>query len=111
MTAVEKLFEAEVVMAQAWAQAFYLSKVWRQQRLHVLRRDRYTCADCSGRAEEVHHIVPLTPGTLSDHSIALAMDNLVSLCFRCHQIRHRGDGDIGAGYAFDEDGQVVPAGA
>lgn len=42
-------------MAQPWARAFYLSKLWRQQRQHALNRDRYSCVDCGGRAEEVHH--------------------------------------------------------
>ena len=95
-------------MAQPWARAFYLSKPWRQQRQHALNRDRYSCVDCGGRAEEVHHIVELTPENITDYNVALNLDNLVSLCFDCHQKRHRGAGDVVDGFVFDEDGQVVP---
>ena len=95
-------------MAQPWARAFYLSKLWRQQRQHALNRDRYSCVDCGGRAEEVHHIVELTPENITDYNVALNLDNLVSLCFDCHQKRHRGAGDVVEGFVFDEDGQVVP---
>ena len=95
-------------MAQRWAQSFYMSRVWRQQRQHALNRDRYTCQDCGGRAEEVHHIVPLSPINISDVRVSLALSNLVSLCFDCHQSRHRGSGDLDEGFVFDEAGQVVP---
>lgn len=96
-------------MAQAWARAFYLGKLWRQQRQHALSRDRYSCQDCGKRAEEVHHVIELTPGNIIDYNISLNLNNLVSLCFECHQKRHKGEGDVAEGYAFDELGQVVPA--
>jgi len=95
-------------MAQPWARAFYLSKLWRQQRQHALNRDRFSCADCGGRAEEVHHIVELTPQNITDYSVALALDNLVCLCHDCHTKRHAGAGDVLEGFVFDEDGHVVP---
>ncbi|MHC1785445.1 MAG: HNH endonuclease [Christensenellales bacterium] len=94
-------------MAQAFAQSFYKGKLWRQQRQHALHRDAYQCADCGGRAEEVHHIVELTAANITDYSVSLDLDNLVCLCFDCHQKRHRGAGDVDEEFAFDEAGQVV----
>jgi len=75
-----------------------------------LRRDLYTCAYCSSRAEEVHHIIELTPENISDPTITLNPDNLISLCHNCHTKETKGyDGDIIKGYCFDENGQVIRA--
>jgi 5-methylcytosine-specific restriction endonuclease McrA len=95
-------------MAQPWAMAFYKSKIWRQQRWFALERDHYTCVDCQGRCQEVHHKVELTPENISDPRISLSLDNLVCLCHDCHTKRHAGVGDVPDGYVFDEAGQVVP---
>jgi len=95
-------------VAQPWARAFYNSAIWKQQRLHALRRDQYSCVDCGGRAEEVHHRIELTVTNITDPSVSLALDNLVSLCYDCHQKRHKGVTDVAVGYRFDERGQMVP---
>ena len=95
-------------MAQLFARAFYKSRAWRTVRAQALRRDHYTCADCYGRAEEVHHGIELTPENINDPSIALNIDLLTSLCHNCHTKRTKGDtGDVEAGYCFDEKGQVI----
>lgn len=94
-------------MAQPWARPFYQSKVWRQQRQHALNRDRYSCRDCGGRAEEVHHVVVLTPTNIADPRVTLDLGNLVSLCHDCHVGRHAGGGAVGEGFVFDEAGQLV----
>lgn len=95
-------------MARDFAYGFYQSRLWRAVRREVLRRDHYTCRDCYGRGEEIHHIIPLDPTNINDYSVALNPDNLVSLCWRCHQKITRGlTGDVGAEYAFGEDGQIV----
>ena len=94
-------------MAQSWSIAFYNSKLWKQQRRFALQRDGYSCRDCSSRAEEVHHIIELTPANISDYDISLNLDNLVSLCFDCHQKRHKGEGDLPNGFVFDENGHPV----
>ena len=39
-------------------------------------------------AEEVHHIIKLTPANIDDPEISLNLDNLVSLCHDCHAKRH-----------------------
>ena len=51
------------------------------------------CQDClaEGRytpAEEVHHIIELTPENIHSPSVSLNPDNLVSLCRECHRARH-----------------------
>ena len=95
-------------MAQEWADKFYHSQIWKTTRRIVLRRDHYTCADCYGRAEEVHHIIELTPENINDPKIALNPGNLISLCGQCHKKRTKGyTGDISERYVFDEYGQVV----
>lgn len=44
----------------------------------VLRRDRYSCAYCSGRADTVDHVVPRSRG--GEHS----WENCVACCRRCN---------------------------
>ena len=94
-------------IARQFAQAFYHSPQWRAVRKQVLRRDQFTCRDCTGRATEVHHRIELTPMNINDPSIALNPDNLESLCWLCHDKRTKGCSDAGSGYAFDDDGQVI----
>lgn len=95
-------------MAKDFAKAFYKSKQWRAAREMALRRDLFTCCDCGGRAEEIHHKIELTPDNINDPAIALGLDNLESLCHNCHTKRTLGGGGVAEGYAFDESGQVVP---
>jgi 5-methylcytosine-specific restriction endonuclease McrA len=99
-----------MLMARNFAIRFYSSKAWRQARALALRRDMFTCRDCGGRANEVHHIVELQPENINDPAIALGLDNLTSLCTACHSARTAGACDLGDGYAFDADGQVVRSG-
>jgi len=95
-------------MAKEFAKAFYNSKLWRECRKEVLRRDIYTCAHCFARAEEVHHVIELTPENINDIHIALNPDNLISLCHDCHtKITKGSTGDIIEDYIFDDDGQVT----
>ena len=58
-----------------------------------MHRDSFMCQDClaKGRytpAEEVHHIIELTPENIHSPSVSLNPDNLVSLCRECHKARH-----------------------
>ncbi|WP_405593892.1 HNH endonuclease [Sellimonas catena] len=82
----------------------YNSCRWQQVRDRVLLRDRYECQDCIQRlrmaavtgerlfgedakirrATQVHHIKELR----SYPDLAFEEDNLISLCTRCHNIRH-----------------------
>lgn len=77
--------------------AFYVTSEWRTKREDILKRDNYTCQRCLGkwthdgnpvdkirlrRAKYVHHIKPM-----KDYfELALEDDNLISLCFNCHEI-------------------------
>ncbi len=72
-------------------QGFYKSITWKRARVMALQRDHYLCQEClkAGRmtmATEVHHVRPL-----EDYpDLALDLDNLESLCRRCHErTKHR----------------------
>ena len=108
-------------MARQFSEKFYKSKEWEQVRKYVLMRDRYCCKHCGRPAQEVHHIIHLSPENIWDVKVTLNPDNLVSLCRSCHFDIHakdkaRGhctknaysDGDCADGFHFDESGQVVP---
>ena len=91
-------------MTDKEAKKFYDSGAWQEKRIRILIRDHYECQDCrerlraaveSGtqlnfkeriirRATEVHHIKEL-----KEHpELALDDDNLISLCYLCHNKRH-----------------------
>ena len=72
-----------------FATAFYKSKAWQCCRAGYIayRRgvDGGLCEICEDNAGFiVHHIRELTPGNISDSSVALAMDNLMFVCKVCH---------------------------
>jgi 5-methylcytosine-specific restriction endonuclease McrA len=96
-------------MAKEFAKQFYSSLQWKSTRLLVLRRDLYTCQECFGnRAQEVHHIIELTPENINDITVSLNPDNLLSLCHTCHtKITKGSTGDVAEGYVFDDEGNVV----
>jgi 5-methylcytosine-specific restriction endonuclease McrA len=58
---------------------------WRKFRNAALRRDSFTCQDCQAREcrLEVHHCQPLTKGGSN------SLHNLLTLCVKCHRLRHR----------------------
>ena len=99
-------------MARPFARSFYDSKEWERVRAYCLMRDRYCCQHCGLPAQEVHHIIHLSPDNIWDPQISLNPDNLVSLCRDCHFEQHREDANKGAdcadGFVFDEFGQLVP---
>lgn len=95
-------------MAKDFAKAFYKSRAWREVRWQALRRDHFQCVQCGDIAEEVDHIIELTPENIDDPRIALSLENLQSLCHDCHTRKTKGWGaDLGDGFAFDESGQVI----
>jgi 5-methylcytosine-specific restriction endonuclease McrA len=68
---------------------FYKGKKWRRKRENILRRDDYTCKECSryGKttlATTVHHIYPLE----THLELGLTNENLISLCNKCHEQMH-----------------------
>lgn len=76
--------------------AFYVTTEWKKKRKQILERDNNLCQRCLckfdgghpnkkmnlTKAKYVHHIIPMK----EDFAKALDDDNLVSLCFRCHEI-------------------------
>lgn len=93
-----------------YAQSFYSSQAWKNIRSHVMQRDHYLCQDCMKKghivpAEEVHHIVEISPENINDTSVTLNPDNLVSLCRECHRSRHKTP--IQRRYTVDAFGKVT----
>lgn len=73
-------------------QKIYNSKQWRDVRELALLRDDLICIHCKDKniitkAECVHHIIYLE----NDITLAYTLDNLISLCNKCHQIIHSKD--------------------
>ena len=68
---------------------------------------------CGRPAEEVHHIIHLSPENINDPSITMNQANLISLCKACHFEEHKGEHARGREtgdnyqYTFDENGMLV----
>lgn len=91
-------------MTEKEVKAVYNSREWKEKRTKILARDCWECQDCRERlreaadkeirlygkdakirrAVEVHHIKELREYP----ELALADDNLISLCSECHNKRH-----------------------
>lgn len=91
-------------MTEKEVKSFYNSGAWGKKREAIMDRDHHECQDCKRRleeaakegkilhgwkkkiwrAEQVHHIKELR----THPEAALQDDNLISLCTRCHNIRH-----------------------
>lgn len=92
-----------------FSRSFYHSTAWLNARETAMSRDGRLCVDCLKKglynpAVEVHHIQELTPENINDASIALGLDNLVSLCRDCHKARHKPQEER---YTVDEYGRVT----
>ena len=100
-------------MAREFAKSFYKSTAWDNVRQYCLMRDSYLCQQCGQPADDVHHIIHLSPDNIGDPRISLNPDNLVSLCRDCHFKMHRGEHGSGRKfseaypYEFDEHGMLV----
>lgn len=95
-------------MARYFARNFYQSAAWQQARTQAMVRDRGMCQSpgCFMPAQEVHHIIELTPENIHDPAIALSIDNLTCLCRDCHRRAHTHESE--SRYYFDSNGNVVP---
>ena len=93
---------------------FYKSSLWEKTRENALRRDKYLCVECGRPAEVVHHKIHLSLENVNDPSISLNLDNLISLCGKCHFAEHKGEHSMGRiveesnPYTFDENGFLIP---
>ncbi len=61
--------------------AFHASRFWPALRLAAKRRDGWACVKCGSRVRlEVDHVQPVERRP----DLALALDNLQTLCAECH---------------------------
>ena len=108
-------------MAKPFAESLYNSKAWHRVREAALVRDRGMCQykGCHRPAEEVHHIIELTPTNVNDPMIALNLDNLMCVCRDCHFKIHREKileryrrkarkRILKGGFYFDDEGMLTP---
>lgn len=65
--------------------SFYKTTAWRHTREQVLLRDYSTCVRCGLEGNVVDHIVP----SEDDWEDRLNVDNLETLCQRCHNLKTR----------------------
>ena len=67
-------------------EAYSLTKTWRKTREEVVKRDDHKCQHCNAEEPvaslEVHHIIPVRLSGSDE------LDNLVTLCQRCHNSLH-----------------------
>ncbi len=68
---------------------FYKSPEWAAKRREVLERDRHECQRCKeqggySRGNTVHHLKHLD----ARPDLALADDNLLTVCEACHNVLH-----------------------
>ena len=87
--------------------AFYHSSAWKKSRLSYLESVHYICERCGAPAKVVHHRHYLNEDNLSDPLITLDHSNLEALCQDCHNREHHLNRKVGAGIAFDADGNLV----
>ena len=64
---------------------FYKSLQWKITREYILKRDNYLCQECLKEnrmtpCNTVHHIIEIK----EDYLKALDEDNLITICFDCH---------------------------
>lgn len=90
-----------------FAKDFYNSKLWRELRAYVYKRDCGLCVRCGAPGEIVHHKIHLTPKNINNPSIALNEDNLELLCRNCHAIEHEGTLAVDRELMFDVNGNLV----
>ena len=110
-------------MSSGARKQFYNSKVWKQVRLNVWRRQNLLCYSCGlpvyidklsdyipkekRRRGIVHHIEHLTEENVFDNEISLDESNLVGLCIECHNKTHSEGTSIREGLTFDENGNLI----
>lgn len=90
------LEELKVEIAKGNYHAFLVSGYWKRKRIDILNRDHHECQRCKGnydggypvkrkqitKAVLVHHKIPAK----ENMELILDDDNLVSLCWLCHEI-------------------------
>ena len=92
-------------------QRFYKSKAWQRCRESVMARHNWICQLCGRPASICHHIEEVTAANVFDPRVTLNPDNLMCLCYQCHNQIHSDDQHVRKtcrdGLAFDSDGNLV----
>lgn len=76
---------------RCWQKKFYKSTAWKLIRIVVMKRDLNICQECDSLILEkavVHHIEEITMDNYLDENVTLNVDNLETLCFKCHNKVH-----------------------
>lgn len=111
-------------MSSGARKQFYNSKVWKQVRLNIWRKQHLLCYYCGQpvyidklsdyipkekrRRGIVHHIEHLTEENVFDNAISLDESNLVGVCLECHNSKcHNETTSIREGLSFDENGNLI----
>ena len=103
---------------------FYQSKAWKQVRKNVWIKQNLLCAECGRpvyvdglseylpkekrRTGIVHHKVWLDNNNIQDDNITLNEDNLIGVCYECHEAIHHANMSCRKGLTFDEEGNIIP---
>lgn len=103
---------------------FYQSKAWKQVRKNVWIKQNLLCGICNRpvyvdglseylpkekrRTGIVHHKIWLDNNNIEDDNITLNEDNLIGVCYECHEAIHHENKSCRKGLTFDEDGNIIP---
>lgn len=103
------LIKGGLIMAKAWAKAFYSSTAWTATREAYISYKGGLCEMCllKGRyvpGDTVHHIIHLTPDNINNPEISLSWDNLMLLCRDCHADIHSRKSRR---FVVKDDGEVI----
>ena len=87
---------------------FYQRKVWLQVAQYIREKNNYCCQLCGKRGTYVHHIHPLTNWDYENLPAkkCYGEENLMLLCFNCHEKMHSVDKSIREGCYFDKEGNI-----
>lgn len=99
----------EVIMAKEYSKAFYNSNSWRKLRRYICESRNWTCEECGGYGDQVHHIIEINPDNINNPEITLNENNLQLLCEECHNSKRRTDSVVNDGLMFDYFGNLVKA--
>lgn len=74
--------EAMLRKAREYYKEYLLTEMWKELKKQCLEKSNFRCEFCGMKAMTAHHVV--YPRNFSDDAI----DNLVSVCDRCHGLTH-----------------------
>ena len=93
---------------QKWQDKFYRSKPWMRLRDYIKSKYFGICQVCGKqytyRDLIVHHKEPITKENCEDPNITLNEENLIPLCWICHNKLHNSNGE--RLYEFDANGNI-----